>query len=88
MAISIRDFLQVPLPVLHGASCGEAAGGRNGMAEPSTDGNESEEARVVLGAGWYEKGDAWGAGCPFPEPAGAGAVVAAAEQLPGLRWGY
>ena len=85
VAVRIWDFLQVTLPVLHGATCGEAAGERNGLAEPSTDGNELEEARVALDAGWYEKGDAHGAGCPFPELAGAGAVMATAEQLPGLR---
>lgn len=27
---------------------------------------------MALGAGWCEKGDAGGAGSPFPEPAGAG----------------
>lgn len=86
--IRIWDFLQVTLPVLHGATHDEAAGERKGLAEPSADGNELEEARAALGAGWYEKGDACGAGCPFPELAGAGAVMATTEQLPGLRWGY
>lgn len=86
-AIRIRDFVQVTLPVLHGASCGRAAGERNGLAKPSTDGNELEEAHAVLGVGRYEKGDACGAGCPFPEPAEGGAAVATAEQLPRLRQG-
>lgn len=34
----------VTLPVLHGATHGEAAGKGNGLAEPSSDGNELEEA--------------------------------------------
>lgn len=40
----ILGFLQVPLPVLHGATHGEAAGKGNGLAEASSDGNELEEA--------------------------------------------
>lgn len=43
-AVRIRDFLQVILPVLHGATHGEAAGKGNGLAEHSSDGNELEEA--------------------------------------------
>lgn len=35
-------------------------------------------------AGPYGRGDAGGSGCPSPERAGAGVVVATAEQLPSL----
>lgn len=47
-AVRIQDFLQVTLPVLHGTTHGEADGRGNELAEPSSDGNELEEARVVL----------------------------------------
>lgn len=55
VAIRIRDFLQVTVPMLCGTTHGEAAGERNGLAEPGAGGNELEEARAALGAGRYKR---------------------------------